>query len=127
MEKIPSPAKKAPPQRDSSYYWELGGQIYKYFPMGDCKSIEIKSTLILTNRQVQKTKIDLYVINQVKAKRIEKALSQAELAFELGVSVGFIGKAESPNYPTHYNVKHLNDLAKILKCSPQDFLPKKPL
>lgn len=95
--------------------------------MGDCKSIEIKSTLILTNRQVQKTKIDLYVINQVKAKRIEKALSQAELAFELGVSVGFIGKAESPNYPTHYNVKHLNDLAKILKCSPQDFLPKKPL
>jgi transcriptional regulator with XRE-family HTH domain len=73
-----------------------------------------------------KSKIDLYVIDRVKEKRIERNLSQAELAYELGMSVGFIGKAESIKYPTHYNVKHLNDLAKILKCSPQDFLPKKP-
>lgn len=74
-----------------------------------------------------KTKIDTYVIEQVKDKRLEKSLSQADLAFELGVSVGFIGKVESPKYTAHYNVKHLNELAKILKCSPQDFLPKKPL
>lgn len=74
-----------------------------------------------------KTKVDLYVIERVKEKRLANNLSQAQLAYELGTSVGFIGKVESPNYPTHYNVKHLNDLAKILKCSPQDFLPKKPL
>jgi len=74
-----------------------------------------------------KSKIDLYVIDKVKDKRIEKNLSQAALAYELDVSVGFIGKAESNKYPTHYNIKHLNELAKILKCSPQDFLPKKPL
>jgi len=73
-----------------------------------------------------KSKIDLYVIDRVKEKRIERDLSQADLAYELGMSVGFIGKVESIKYPTHYNVKHLNDLAKILKCSPQDFLPKKP-
>jgi transcriptional regulator with XRE-family HTH domain len=73
-----------------------------------------------------KSKIDLYVIDRVKEKRIERNLSQADLAYELGMSVGFIGKVESIKYPTHYNVKHLNDLAKILKCSPQDFLPKKP-
>jgi transcriptional regulator with XRE-family HTH domain len=67
------------------------------------------------------------VISQVKEKRIERNFSQADLAYELGVSVGFIGKAESSKYTTHYNIKHLNDLAKILKCSPQDFLPKKPM
>lgn len=74
-----------------------------------------------------KAKIDKFVIEQVKDKRLEKNMSQADLAFELGVSVGFIGKVESPKYTSHYNVKHLNELAKILKCSPQDFLPKKPL
>lgn len=74
-----------------------------------------------------KTKIDLYVIEQVKKKREEKNLTQADLAFELGVSIGFIGQVESPKYPAHYNLKHLNLLAKILKCSPQDFLPKKAL
>jgi transcriptional regulator with XRE-family HTH domain len=74
-----------------------------------------------------KTKIDLYVLNRVKEKRLEKNISQAELANELGMSVGFIGKVESPKYSSHYNVKHLNQLAKILGCSPQDFLPKKPL
>ena len=74
-----------------------------------------------------KSKIDQFVISQVKEKRLERNLSQAALAYELGMSVGFIGKVESPKYPAHYNVRHLNDLAKILKCSPQDFLPKKPL
>jgi transcriptional regulator with XRE-family HTH domain len=74
-----------------------------------------------------KSKIDIYVIERVKEKRIEKNLSQADLAYELEMSVGFIGMVESSKYDTHYNLKHLNDLAKILKCSPQDFLPKKPL
>lgn len=82
---------------------------------------------MLTHWQVLKTKIDLYAIDRVKERRLEQKLSQADLAFELGVSVGFIGKVESPKYPTHYNLNHLNRLAKILKCSPQDFLPKKPL
>lgn len=74
-----------------------------------------------------KSKIDLYVINKVKEKRVEQDLSQADLANELGMSVGFIGKVESSKYPSHYNIKHLNQLAKILECSPQDFLPKKAL
>lgn len=74
-----------------------------------------------------KSKVDQYVISRVKDKRVEKNLSQADLAYELGMSVGFIGKVESTKYSSHYNLKHLNDLAKILKCSPQDFLPKRPL
>ena len=74
-----------------------------------------------------KSKIDQFTINKVREKRQEKNISQADLAFELGISVGFIGKVESSKYPTHYNIKHLNDLARILNCSPQDFLPNKPL
>lgn len=76
---------------------------------------------------MEKDKIDLYVIEKVKRRRLELGLSQAGLADALHMSVGFIGKIESPNYPTHYNLKHLNDIAKALKCSPQDFFPKKPL
>lgn len=74
-----------------------------------------------------KSQIDIYVINKVKERRIELNISQAALANELDISIGFIGKAESSKYPTHYNIKHLNILAKILHCSPQDFLPKDPL
>lgn len=74
-----------------------------------------------------KSKIDQYVINKIRDLRIEKNISQADLANELGMSVGFIGKVESSKYPSHYNLKHLNQLARILECSPQDFLPKKAL
>ena len=71
--------------------------------------------------------IEKFVIAKVKEKRIKMKLSQAELAYELDVSVGFIGNVESPKYRAKYNLKHLNDLAEILKCSPRDFLPKEPL
>lgn len=74
-----------------------------------------------------KSEIDQYVINKVRERRLELNISQAALANELDVSLSFIGKAESGKYPTHYNIKHLNMLAKILQCGPQDFLPKKPL
>lgn len=74
-----------------------------------------------------KSKIDQYVISKVRERRIAKGLSQADIANDLGMSVGFIGKVESSKYPSHYNIRHLNELAKILECSPQDFLPKKPL
>jgi transcriptional regulator with XRE-family HTH domain len=74
-----------------------------------------------------KSKIDQFVINKVRELRIEKNISQADLANELGMSVGFIGKVESLKYPSHYNLKHLNHLAKILECSPQELLPKRPI
>jgi transcriptional regulator with XRE-family HTH domain len=74
-----------------------------------------------------KSKVDLYVMNKVRERRTVLKLSQLALANELGMSSGFVGQVESPRYPAKYNVQHLNDLAKILKCSPQDFLPKKAL
>jgi transcriptional regulator with XRE-family HTH domain len=74
-----------------------------------------------------KSKLDIFVIEQVRQKRTEKGLSQADLAFELNVSVGFIGKVESSKYNTHYNIRHINELSNILKCSPRDFFPESHL
>lgn len=71
--------------------------------------------------------IEAYVIEKVKEKRKAIGMSQVDLAHQLDVSEGFIGNIENPRYRAKYNIKHLNDLAKIFKCSPQDFLPEKPL
>ena len=74
-----------------------------------------------------KTKIELYVVNEVKEKRVEKGMSQAELSYLLEVSTGMVGMAESTKYTTKYSLEQLNRLAQIFKCAPKDFLPDKHL
>jgi transcriptional regulator with XRE-family HTH domain len=71
------------------------------------------------------SKLDNYVIKKVGERRKALGLSQADLSFELNVSIGFIGQVESPNYPAHYNLRHLNEIASILKCSLYDLLPSR--
>jgi len=71
--------------------------------------------------------LEQYVIDIVKKKRIEKGWSQKELAYRLDMSIGFIGNVENPKLRHKYKLEHLNLLAKVFECSPQDFLPKDPL
>jgi transcriptional regulator with XRE-family HTH domain len=71
--------------------------------------------------------IDQYVIDKVKELRIEKGISQAELADCINLSRGFIGDVENPRLRAKYNLNHLNEIAKVLECSVKDFLPDKPL
>ncbi len=71
------------------------------------------------------TPIEQFVVDTVKEKRTEKGYSQREIAYMLDVSEGFIGDVENPKYRAKYNLNHINELAKILKCSPKDFLPEK--
>jgi transcriptional regulator with XRE-family HTH domain len=73
------------------------------------------------------SEIEQYVINIVREKRIEKNISQRELAYSLDVSIGFIGDIENPKYRAKYNLNHINELAKIFECSPKDFLPEESL
>ena len=75
----------------------------------------------------KEAKIEKFVIDKVRQKRLERNISQAELAHLLDFSEGFIGNIENPKYPEKYNLRHINELAKIFKCSPRDFLPDKPL
>jgi transcriptional regulator with XRE-family HTH domain len=79
------------------------------------------------NQQAEKSKIDWYIISKVREMRIEKGITQEDIAIQLNLSVGFIGHIESPNFRAKYNTIHLNELAKLFGCSPKDFLPEKPL
>ena len=76
---------------------------------------------------VTRSKIDQYVIDAVKEMREKNKISQNDLSFEMGFSESFVGHIENPNRRDKYNLKHINMLAKIFKCSPKDFLPNKPM
>jgi transcriptional regulator with XRE-family HTH domain len=74
--------------------------------------------------------IEQYIIDRVREKRVEKKMSQAELAFKLGFeSSSYVGEIEStkPDSIKSYNIDHINEIAKILECSPKDFWPEKPV
>ena len=75
----------------------------------------------------QKSAFDLYVSSAVRKERMAQRVSQAMLAYGIGVSDGFISQVESPNSPSKYYLYHINELARYLGCSPRDFLPEKPL
>ena len=51
-----------------------------------------------------KTPIEQYVIDKVREKRLAQKMSQATLAYCLGVSRGFIGDVENPNQRAKYNL-----------------------
>jgi len=74
-----------------------------------------------------KTKFEMAIIAKVKDIRVQKGLSQYELSVLLGTSSSFIGQVETPHHSSKYNLNHLNKLAYELGCSPQEFIPKKPI
>lgn len=73
------------------------------------------------------TNIDKYIIDKVREKRLEKGISQAQLAFELEQSNSFIAKVESGKYDKKYNMAHVNRIAQILECDIWDIVPQKPV
>lgn len=73
------------------------------------------------------SKIDKYIIEKVKQKRMEQGYTQYQLAFEMEVPRSFISMIESGRYGKKYNTTQLNEIAKIFGCSPRDFLPKEPI
>jgi transcriptional regulator with XRE-family HTH domain len=74
-----------------------------------------------------KREIDLHTAGILRKKRLEKNLSQQQLADFAGLSKGFINCIENPNKPDRLNVFHINLFAEIFDCSPKDFLPEKPI
>lgn len=73
------------------------------------------------------SKIEKYIISRIKEMRTDKGWSQAELSQRMGKSDSFIGHIESPKRRDKYKIDHINELAKIFKCSPKDFWPEKAL
>lgn len=75
----------------------------------------------------KKNKIDWYIITRVREMRTDANLGQEDVALHLEVSTGYIGHIESPNFTAKYTTVQINELAKLFKCSPKDFMPEKPL
>ena len=73
------------------------------------------------------TKIEQYVIDQVREKRKAVGLSQIELSQKLSMSDSFVSHVETTSRRAKYNINHLNALAKVFKCSPKEFWPEKAL
>lgn len=71
--------------------------------------------------------IERFIIKKVRELREKKEFTQVSLSLALGKSTTFISDIEAPSKKAKYNIKHLNDIAKILECSPKDFWPDKPL
>ena len=69
--------------------------------------------------------IDLFVIQKVIEKREARDMTQEALSIALNYSMSYINKFEKCK--KKFNISHLNEIAKILKCSPKDFLPEDPL
>jgi transcriptional regulator with XRE-family HTH domain len=78
-------------------------------------------------KRILKSKVDMFIISQVKKRREIENIHQDDIAIHLNVSTGFISHIESPYQRAKYNTSHLNELAKLLNCSPKDFMPEKPL
>ncbi|WP_312697199.1 helix-turn-helix domain-containing protein [Sphingobacterium mizutaii] len=73
-----------------------------------------------------KSNFELEIIKRTVEIR-ENKYTQRDIATYLKVSAGYIGQVESKNSSSMYTYNQLNELAKLLKCSPQDFFPKNPI
>lgn len=73
------------------------------------------------------TDIERFVIDKVRARRMELNMTQVDLAAASGYSSSFIAVVESGHYDKKYNLNNLNAFAKALKCSVKDFMPNEPL
>lgn len=73
-------------------------------------------------------KVHKYVSETVKKIRLEKGISQLELALTIGMKSGaFFGNAETNANGKHFNIEHIYKIAKALDRRMSDFLPKSPI
>jgi len=73
------------------------------------------------------TKIEQYIIDQVREKRKEVGLSQIELSQKLGMSDSFVSHVETPSRRAKYNINHLTAFVNVCKGDHREFWPEKPL
>jgi transcriptional regulator with XRE-family HTH domain len=75
----------------------------------------------------KKSKFEIFVIDKVRKMRLERDLTQDDIADFIDATRGFVGQVESPKSNSRYSLHHLNSIAIGMKCSPRDFFPEKPL
>ena len=70
-----------------------------------------------------KSKVDLFVINKIREKRMELNISQRGIAAVLECSPSFIGQIECDKYDSKYSVYQIFLIAQLFECSPTEFFP----
>jgi transcriptional regulator with XRE-family HTH domain len=75
----------------------------------------------------KKSRFELAIVERVKQMRLERNLTQDDIAMYLNISRGFVGQIESPNHQSKYSLDQLNKLAIEMDCSPHDLIPDKPI
>lgn len=73
------------------------------------------------------TPIEQHVVDYIYKLRVDRNLTQEDIATIINVSQSFIATIENPNSRAKYNLNHINAIADHFGISPQDFLPKEPL
>ena len=76
-----------------------------------------------TQGKNKKTEIEISVINKVKEYRIAAKLSKRKISLELRLNHNYVNNVENPKSSAKYNLNHLNELAKIFKCTIANFIP----
>jgi predicted transcriptional regulator len=74
-----------------------------------------------------KTKLDLYIIDKVREKRIEKGLSLENFGYAVNLSQSFCAHCENFRLDKKYNINHVHTFARFFGCSLYDFLPQYPI
>jgi len=75
--------------------------------------------------EVKTSAIEQYVIKFVTDLRVERNLTQEDIATIIDVSREFVTKVENRNHRAKYNLNHIDKLADHFGLSPKDFLPEK--
>lgn len=70
---------------------------------------------------VTKSEYQIMVINRVKKLRVERNVSQQQLAAVLDATNGTIGNIESLKYANKYTLKQLNQIAKHFEVPIESF------
>ena len=82
---------------------------------------------ICKNSNIMSTVIEQYVIDKIRKMRIDSNMKQREFADAINLSHGYVGDIEAGRKGAKYNINHLNEIAKVFKCSLWDLLPQYPL
>lgn len=73
------------------------------------------------------TAIDQFVIDKVRKMRKEHNMTQREFADAINLSSGYVGDIEAGRGSVKYSLSHINEIAKVFKCSIWELLPEYPL
>lgn len=78
------------------------------------------------DEKVVMSHLDYAIIERVKEIRKAQNFSQDHLSVSMGLSEKFVGNVENPSRKEHYNIRHLNLIARALKVPLHKLLPEMP-